>query len=130
LPIGLGSCTKEATKIKTQGDVTHWDAPGINKDFGFYKPHHLGFFNDLDKIFVLFETEIDSVALILKVFNAMNKRIVLVRTKCDNWNAHHQKTIEQELQNDLEQAKVYYPACQRVIGVGKGTYENIRAELQ
>ena len=129
LEIGLGSCTKEAKEIKQVGNVTYWDAPGINKDFGFYKPHHLGFFNDLDKIFVLFESEIDSVALILKVFNAMGKKIVVVRTKIDTWDPSHKKTIEEELANDLQQARVYYPACQRVIGVGKGAYENIRSEM-
>lgn len=93
LEVGLGSTTKEANEIHKVGNVTYWDAPGINKDFGFYKPHHLGFFNDLDKIFVLFESEIYSVALILKVFNAMGKKIVVVRTKIDTWNPSHKKTI-------------------------------------
>ena len=77
--------------------MTYWDAPGINKDFGFYKPHHLGFFNDLDKIFVLFDNEIEQVALILKVFYAMKKEVVLVRTKCDNWKSNFAKTVKQEL---------------------------------
>jgi Sec7-like guanine-nucleotide exchange factor len=90
----------------------------------------LGFFNDLDKIFVLFDSEIESVALILKVFNALNKQLVLVRTKCDNWKADHAKTIEEELANDLQQVRKYYPACNKVYGVGKGSYENIRLELQ
>ena len=93
LEIGLGSCTKEAKEIHKVGNVTYWDAPGINKDFGFYKPHHLGFFNDLDKIFVLFESEIESVALILKVFKEMGKKLVIVRTKIDTWDAKHKKTI-------------------------------------
>jgi hypothetical protein len=60
----------------------------------------------------------------------MKKQIVLVRTKCDNWNPDHAKTIEEELANDLQQARKYYPACDKVIGIGKGTYENIRPELQ
>ena len=60
----------------------------------------------------------------------MKKQIVLVRTKCDNWNSDHQKTIEEELANDLQQARQYYPACDKVIGIGRGTYEKIRPELQ
>jgi hypothetical protein len=66
LSIGLGSCTKEANQIYKAGDVTYWDAPGINKDFGFYKPHHLGFFNDLDKIFVLFTNEESSTLSLIE----------------------------------------------------------------
>ena len=93
LHIGLGSCTKEAKEIHKAGNVTYWDAPGINKDFGFYKPHHLGFFNDLDKIFVLFSNEVGEVALIIKVFAAMNKKMILVRTKCDTHDSSHSKSL-------------------------------------
>lgn len=101
LEIGLGSCTKEAKEIHKVGDVTYWDAPGINKDFGFYKPHHLAFFNDLDKIFVLYSNEVEDVALIIKVFAAMNKKMILVRTKSDNHDFSHSKSIEEEIRNDL-----------------------------
>lgn len=59
----------------------------------------------------------------------MEKKIVLVRTKIDTWDKNHKKTVEEELANDLQQAKVLYPACQRVIGVGKGKYDDIRPEL-
>lgn len=72
LQTGLGSCTKTATLI--QAPNTKWyyyDAPGINKDFNFYRAQHLNFFNDLDEIFILFDRDVDDVHLIIKVFKAM-----------------------------------------------------------
>lgn len=110
--------------------MTYWDVPGINKDFSVYKLPYLAFFNDLDKIFVLFSSDISSVALLLKVFWEMGKRIVLVRTKCDQWNPSCSRTVAQELENDLREARMYYPKCERVIGVGYGMYEALHPELQ
>lgn len=83
LPIGLGACTKDLKQVMKTEEVTYWDVPGINKDFSVYKLPYLAFFNDLDKIFILFSSDIASVALLLKVFWVMGKQIVLVRTKCD-----------------------------------------------
>ena len=113
-----------------RGEVTYWDVPGINKDFSVYKLPYLALFNDLDKIFILFSSDISSVALLLKVFCVMGKRIVLVRTKCDQWNQSCSKTVIEELANDLFEARMYYPKCERVIGVGYGMYDAIRPELQ
>ncbi len=45
-----------------------WNAPGIYMDFDFYKPDHLGFFNDLDNIYVIFTNKVGDVTLVLNIF--------------------------------------------------------------
>lgn len=112
------------------GNVLYWDAPGINKNFSVYKLPYLAFFNDLDKIFILFSSDIFSVSVLLKVCWVMGKRIVLVRTKRDQWSHYCSKSVDQELENDFNEARMYYPNCGRVIAVGYGMYDAILPELQ
>lgn len=101
LLIDFGPGTKEATIIKMQNNVSYWDTPGINQNIDYCKPPYLAFLHSLDKIFVLFDSDIQSVATILRVLNIMKKEIVVVRTKCDNWNQNHKRTVSKCLENDL-----------------------------
>ncbi len=55
---------------QTQSTV-YWDVPGINKDFGFYRPEHLGFFQSMKKIFILYDRDIDDVNFIIRLLSEM-----------------------------------------------------------
>jgi hypothetical protein len=83
----------------------------------------------LDLIFILFETEVDSVRLIIKAFVAMKKKLKYVRTQCDK-HKEGMKPLKEELQNDLNQIKLYDPACKEVIPVGYGMYEELKKHLK
>ena len=65
--------------------MVYWDVPGVNKDFGFYKKEHLGFIQNMTKIFILFDRDIDDIHFIVQLITAMKIPRVYVRTKCDKW---------------------------------------------
>ena len=83
LETGLGSTTKDAKIVKETPKMAFWDIPGMNKDFGFYQPAHLGFFQRMNKVLILFDRDIDDIQFILALFAKLNVRRALVRTKCD-----------------------------------------------
>mgnify|MGYP003686547365 CR=1 FL=1 len=116
---GLGSTTKEASLVKETDTTVFWDAPGINKDFGFYQPKHLGFFQSMSKVFILFDRDVDDVHFIIQVFATMKVPRVIVRTKCDQWK-EGMKTVEEQLKIDLEEVRKYDPECKKVLCCGRG----------
>lgn len=71
--------------VKETKTTVYWDAPGINKDFGFYKPQHLGFFQKMNKVIIMFDRDIDDIHFILELFSKMKIPLALARTKCDLW---------------------------------------------
>lgn len=72
--------------IRELNEKAFWDAPGINSDFGFYQDRHLGFFQSLDTVVIMFDRDVDDVHLIIGLLSRMVKNVIYARTKCDLWN--------------------------------------------
>jgi hypothetical protein len=85
--------------IKEFADSAYWDAPGINEDFGFYQARHLGFFQSLDTVIILFDRDVDDVHLIISILSKIVPNVIYVRTKCDLWRAG-MKSLEEQLRVD------------------------------
>lgn len=105
LTTGLGKATSEATVVKETEKAAIWDVPGINKDWGFYQPKHLGFFKQMSKVYVLFDREIDDIKFIVKMLAAMGLNVEYVRTKCDLHQKGMKKTINEQIQIDLQELR-------------------------
>jgi predicted GTPase len=126
---GLGATTKEATVVKEFGDIVYWDAPGINKDFGFYQQRHLGFFQSLDEALILFDRDVDDVHLIINLISKMVPKVIYARTKCDLWKPG-MLPIEEQLKIDLAEIQKYDPKAKEVIPIGFGMYDKIKGALK
>lgn len=62
LAVGVGETTMDAMEIgefsTRNGRVKIFDSPGVNEDFCFTDPQTLNFINDMDKIFICYNTSI------------------------------------------------------------------------
>ena len=114
--------------IKTTKTTVYWDAPGINDDFGFYRSQHLGFFQKMSKVIILFDRDINDIRFIIELLAKMKIPRVHARTKCDLWKKG-MKPIEEQLKIDEKEASEYDEQCKQVIPVGFGMYNKIMKEL-
>ena len=139
LPVALGHCTEKCEVVHTESLNVIWDVCGTNDDFKFYKPESLSFIKDLDKVVILFDNDIAMISNFLKVISKLNKNIVLVRTKLDQFQAGHVRTLTEEKELDKKKVKdligvaleVYYVSAHNVSG-GKFQifdWDSFRAEL-
>jgi len=103
LPVSLGHCTEGCKKVHTHDNTVIWDMCGTNDDYKFYNSKTLGFIASLDKVAILFSTDISAIANILRVVNEINPNIVLIRSKVDQHNKLNCRSIEEEHVRD-EQA--------------------------
>lgn len=111
LEAGLGSTTKSASLVKETETACYWDAPGVNDDFGFYQPEHLGFFQSMNKVFILFDRDINDVNEIIMVLEKIGVPTrIYVRTKCDLW-VSGQKPVDAQLKIDKAEIMKYDKKC-------------------
>ena len=105
LKTGLGTTTMQANLVVDDGPLKVYDAPGTNEEFDFYSPESLRMFASLDLVIICYDSSILNVKSVISTLSVINKsRIILVRTKC-NLAKSHEKTPEQERDNDYEQLK-------------------------
>ena len=102
----------------------YWDAPGVNDDFGYYQPEHLGFFQCMNKVFILFDRDINDIKLIIRMLGKIVPTRHYVRTKCDLW-VEGQKPVDAQLKLDEGEIKKYDDKCNEVIAVGYEMYSGI-----
>ncbi len=78
-----------------------FDSPGECDDFEIIAVEALKFFASMDRIFILYEGSLRASKIIVTVLNKINPNgTYLVRTKCDNWDKSHTRTIDEELAKD------------------------------
>ena len=103
LPVGIGETTGNVSEVaqSQNGKVHTWDCPGVNEHFSLFNSDNLSYFHSADRIFILY---CDSPKVIKEMIMVLAKikptNTYLVRTKCDTWEAGHNKTIQQELETD------------------------------
>mgnify|MGYP003692213331 CR=1 FL=1 len=125
---GLGATTKHASMVRETELHVYWDAPGINKDFGFYKHEHLGFFQSMSKVLILFDRDVDDIHFILALFCKMKIPRAIVRNKCDTWE-DGMRPLADQLEIDLKEVKKYDMEYTKVLASGKGMRNDIKKEL-
>lgn len=124
LPVALGHCTEKCEVVHTENLNVIWDVCGTNDDFKFYKPESLSFIKDLDKVVIVFDNDIAMIANFLKVISKLNTNIVLIRTKLDQFQAGHVRTMTEEKELDKKKVKdligipleVSYVSAHNVLG--------------
>jgi small GTP-binding protein len=109
--VSLDHCTSVCKVVHSRrvdsGVIHYWDVPGSNQDCKFYKPENLSFVKDLDKVFIVYCDDIAMISNIIRVVNAINPNIVLIRTKCDQHNARNVKTVKEVKESDCAKAAEY-----------------------
>lgn len=105
LPVALGHCTQKCEVVHTENLNVIWDVCGTNDDFKFYKPESLSFIKDLDKVVIVFDNDIAMISNFLKVISTLNKNIVIIRTKLDQFQAGHARSITEEKELDKKKVK-------------------------
>ena len=124
LPVALGHCTDKCEIVHTENLNMIWDVCGQNDDFKFYKPENLSFIKDLDCCVILFDNDIMMISNFLKVVYKINpSKIILVRTKVDQYSSNHARTITEEKELDKKKVKdllgtdldIYYVSANNII---------------
>ena len=106
LPIALGHCTDKCEIVHSENYNIIWDVCGQNDDFKFYDPKNLSFVKNLDKCVILFDNDIAMISNFLKVVHKINPdNMIIVRTKVDQYNKQHTRTIEEEKVLDKQKVK-------------------------
>lgn len=131
LPVALGHCTDKCEVVHTENLNIIWDVCGQNDDFKFYKPENLSFIKDLDKCVILFDNDIAMIANFLKIIHKINPNIVLVRTKLDQYQNNHARTVTQEKELDKKKVnellgieiEVYYVSSHNIINNKLGVFD-------
>ena len=106
LPVALGHCTAKCEVVHSENHNIVWDVCGQNDDYKFYKPENLSFVKDLDKCVVVFDNDISMISNFLKVVHKINpNNLIIVRTKVDQHNIQHIRTIDEEKVLDKQKVK-------------------------
>ncbi len=106
LPVALGHATDKCEIVYDKNNIIVWDVPGCDNDYNFYDPESLSFVKSLDKVIVAFDHDIAENKHMLKVIYKLNPTsLILVRTKIDQFQIGHIRTLEEERQ--LDQQKVF-----------------------
>ena len=100
--VAMGECTSEpaleVTRVDRDGNMYNcWDVPGANNDFAYFKIENYQFIASLDICVVMFDSDVSVVSWILRAVYGINPRsLVVVRTKCDQYDEDSDRTIEEE----------------------------------
>jgi tRNA U34 5-carboxymethylaminomethyl modifying GTPase MnmE/TrmE len=103
LPVGMGHTTTGAAPVvkDAANKLVVWDTAGNNQDFNYLDPEQLSLFHSADLVFVLYDNSLLACDKIVRtVAQIKGSRCVLLRTKCDMWEAGHTNTIDQEIAKD------------------------------
>jgi GTPase SAR1 family protein len=106
LPTALSHCTEDCSVVHKDNKNIIWDVFGSNDTFRFFDPESLAFVKDLDVCVLLFCDDITMVSNMLKIVYAINKNLIIVRTKCDLYSEDDARTIEEEKVLDGKKANV------------------------
>jgi len=96
LPVAVSHCTEDCSVVHKDGKNIIWDVFGSNDSFHFFDADSLSFVKDLDVCVLLFCEDPAMVANMLKVVYAINKNLIIIRTKCDLCSEDDARTIEEE----------------------------------
>ena len=106
LPVALGHCTDKCEVVHRENHNVIWDVCGQNDDFKFYNPESLSFVKDLDICVILFDNDIAMISNFLKVVHKINPtKMILVRTKVDQYTYGHARTVAEEKALDKQKVK-------------------------
>lgn len=131
LPVALGHCTTvcEPVHAVKEGNSTHvyWDVPGKDGDFKFFKPENLNFPKDLDISVILYDHDISPNSNVIRVVDKICKgKVILVRTKLDQYNKTNVRTPAEEKERDRANVRsllgkdlpIYFISSHNVINGG------------
>ncbi len=131
--------TTEGCKIVHVANNTHyWDVAGSNDDYKFYNAESLAFVKSLDLVVIVFDNDIAMITNFIKVVNAINPNIIVVRTKCDNASVKNTKSLAQVKAADIAKLealigdpRVYHVSAHNVHHGCEETYDwfTLRAVL-
>lgn len=100
VPVAMGHCAGTCDVVYKDVFNVIWDVQGENNDFKWYDPNNLSFIKDLDKCLIMFDNDISMISNIIKVVYAINKNILVIRTKCDLHSQFDHRSIEEEKKLD------------------------------
>lgn len=131
LPVALGHCTTECTPVHkvVNGQSAHiyWDVPGKDGDFKFFKPENLNFLKGLDICAILFDDDTAPNSNVIRVADKVcDGKIILVRTKLDQYNKTNVRTPAEEKARDQANVRallgkdvpIYYTSSHNVVSGG------------
>jgi GTPase SAR1 family protein len=93
----LGNCTEKCNIAFGNQFLRVWDCPGSDDTFAFYNPLNLSFVRDLNLCVILFDNDIRSIENILKVVYSINKNILVIRTKIDQYRGGSRTVAEEKI---------------------------------
>ncbi len=105
LSTALGHCTTKCEPVhrlnRAGGSIVYWDVPGKNDDFRFYKLENLAFVKSLDTCLVLYDNDINMIRDLLRVVTQICNKVILVRTKLDQYTVGNVRTPAEEKTRDI-----------------------------
>lgn len=100
----MGLCTSDVKPIYETKTRVFWDVPGDNQLFDYLSMKPIQHFACADCVYILYDNTVDDISQLVRLVNALNKNMVLVRTKCDMHSTSDKYTIEQEMVRDVDAA--------------------------
>jgi small GTP-binding protein len=131
LAVSMDHCTENCEVVARRGSRVYWDVAGRNDQFEFYKVETLAFLKSLDVLIIAYCDDIGMITNIVRVASALGiKRIILLRTKVDQFRATDAHTLEQTRRRDEQLAgslctgaDVYFVSAHNVMDGSGSKYD-------
>jgi small GTP-binding protein len=112
LPVSMDHCTEQCEVVCRRGRQVYWDVAGRNDQFEFYKVETLAFLKSLDVLIVFYCDDIGMITNIIRVAAALkSSKIILVRTKVDQFRANDARNLEEIKRRDERLASEHLPGA-------------------